>query len=44
MIQQSGVSYKNVIDLPPGEFLVRMVVRDNNTGRTGAVNTLLKVQ
>ena len=44
VIQQSGVSYKHSIDLPPGEFLVRMVVRDNNTGRTGAVNTLLKVQ
>jgi len=44
MIQQSGISYKNLIDLPTGEFLVRMVVRDNNTGRTGAVNTLLTVQ
>ena len=44
MIQQAGVTYKNTLDLPPGEYLVRMVVRDNNTGRTGAVNTLLTVQ
>jgi hypothetical protein len=44
MIQSSGISYKFAIDLPPGEFLVRLVVRDNNTGRTGAVNSLLTVQ
>jgi len=44
MIQQEGISYKNKIELPPGEYLVRFVVRDNNTGRTGAANSLLKVQ
>lgn len=44
MIQQSGISYKYAIDLPPGEYLVRIVVRDNNTGRTGAANSLLKVE
>jgi VWFA-related protein len=44
MIQQSGITYKNTIDLPPGEYLVRFVVRDNITGRTGAANSLLKVQ
>jgi VWFA-related protein len=44
MIQKTGVSYTNTIDLPLGVYLVRMVVHDNNTGRTGAVNTLLKVQ
>jgi hypothetical protein len=43
-IQKSGITYKNTLDLPPGEYLVRIVVRDNNTGRTGAVNSLLKVQ
>lgn len=43
-IQQAGVVYKNFIELPPGEFLVRIVVRDNNTGRTGAANSLLKVE
>ena len=43
-IQKSGITYKNTLDLPPGEYLVRIVVRDNNTGRNGAVNSLLKVQ
>lgn len=44
LIQKAGISYKNSIDLSPGEYLVRVVVRDNLTGRTGAANTLLKVQ
>jgi VWFA-related protein len=44
MIQQEGISYKNKIELPPGEYLVRFVVRDNNTGRTGAANSLLNVE
>ena len=43
-IQQSGISYKNSMDLAPGEYMVRLVVRDNLTGRTGGVSTLLKVQ
>jgi VWFA-related protein len=43
-IQTSGITYKNAIDLPSGDYLVRIVVRDNNTGRTGAANSLLKVQ
>jgi hypothetical protein len=44
LIQKAGISYKNSIDLSPGEYLVRIVVRDNISGRTGAANTLLKVQ
>lgn len=43
-IQQGGITYKNTLDLPPGEYLVRFVVRDNLTGRTGAANSLLKVE
>lgn len=44
LIEKSGIDYKNALDLPPGEYLVRFVVRDNLTGRTGAANSLLKVQ
>lgn len=44
MIEQAGITYKNTLDLPPGEYLVRFVVRDNLTGRTGAANSLLNVQ
>lgn len=42
-IQQAGITYKNSLDLAPGDYMVRLVVRDNLTGRTGAVSTLLKV-
>ncbi len=44
MIVQGGITYKNALNLPPGEYLVRFVVRDNLTGRTGAANSLLKVE
>jgi hypothetical protein len=44
LIEKSGITYKNTLDLPPGDYLVRFVVRDNLTGRTGAANSLLKVQ
>lgn len=43
-IEQSGITYNYTLDLPPGEYLVRFVVRDNNTGRTGAANSFLKVE
>jgi VWFA-related protein len=44
MIQRAGLTYKNSLDLAPGQYLVRIVVRDNNTGKTGAVNSLITVQ
>lgn len=44
MIEKSGITYKNSLELPKGEYLVRIVVRDNLTGRTGAANSLLKVR
>ena len=44
MIQQEGISYKNKIELSPGEYLVRFVIRDNLTGKTGAANSLLTVE
>jgi VWFA-related protein len=44
VIQQAGISYKNALDLPSGEYMVRVVVRDNNTGRLGSISTLLKVE
>jgi VWFA-related protein len=43
MIRAEGLTYKHTVELP-GEYLVRFVVRDNLTGRTGAVNSLLKVE
>jgi VWFA-related protein len=42
-IESAGIDYKNVIALPPGDYLVRLVVRDSNTGRMGSATTLVKV-
>ena len=42
-IESSGIDYKNAMSLPPGDYLVRLVVRDSNTGRMGSATTLVKV-
>jgi VWFA-related protein len=43
-IRQKGVAYHGAIDLAPGEYTVRFVVRDNLSGRTGSVAAPLKVE
>jgi len=43
-IQQTGVSYTNKLRLEPGRYAVRVVVRDNQTGRMGSTTTMLDVQ
>jgi hypothetical protein len=43
-IRQDGVGYKGVIDLVPGEYTVRFVVRDNLSGSVGSVAAPLKVE
>ena len=42
-IRESGITYTNSLDLPPGEYSVRVVVRDNLNGRMGSVLAPLKV-
>jgi VWFA-related protein len=42
-VQSQGVSYKNVLTLPPGQYEVHIVVRDNLKGSLGSVATSLKV-
>ncbi len=37
-----GVKYSGEIELPPGEYTVRFVVRDNLSGRMGTVSAPLK--
>jgi hypothetical protein len=44
LIRQRGVIYKGGLDLAPGEYTVRFVVRDDLNGRTGSVSGPLKVQ
>jgi VWFA-related protein len=43
-IQKNGINYSNRLDLPPGDYGVWFVVRDNISGRTGSAVMPLKVQ
>jgi VWFA-related protein len=43
-IRQNGVGYRGALDLAPGEYTVRFVVRDNLSGRVGSVAAPLKVE
>lgn len=42
-IDTAGIHYKNAMDLAPGKYVVRLVIRDNNTGRIGSATTLVEV-
>jgi VWFA-related protein len=43
-IRQKGVAYSGALDLVPGEYTVRFVVRDDLSGRIGSVAAPLKVE
>ena len=43
-IQAEGINYTNKLAVPPGEYGVWFVLRDNPSGRTGSVSVPLKVQ
>jgi len=42
-IRSDGITYKGALDLPPGQYTVRFVVRDNLSGRMGSVAAPLAV-
>jgi VWFA-related protein len=42
--RQKGITYNGALDLAPGEYTVRFVVRDDLTGRVGSVAAPLKVE
>ena len=42
-IKTDGIFYANSFDLPPGDYQVRFVVRDNLSGRIGSVTAPLTV-
>jgi VWFA-related protein len=42
-IKAEGIFYKNALELPPGTYQVRFVVRDNLSGRIGSVTAPLTV-
>ena len=43
-IRKNGVAYSGFLDLAPGEYTVRFVVRDDLSGRIGSVAAPLKVE
>jgi hypothetical protein len=42
-LRASGLGYRNVLELAPGTYNVRFVVRDNLSGRIGSITTPLTV-
>lgn len=42
-IQSGGIDYRNSMALTAGRYLVRIVVRDNATGRMGSASTLVQI-
>jgi VWFA-related protein len=42
-IQHNGMTYRNGLQLPPGEYIVRFVVRDSLGNRMGSVAAPIKV-
>ncbi len=43
-IEANGMTYVSDLEVTPGEYAVRVVVRDNFTGRLGSVTAPLRVQ
>jgi VWFA-related protein len=43
-IRQKGVAFRGALDLAPGKYTVRFVVRDDLSGRIGSVAAPLKVE
>jgi hypothetical protein len=43
VVRQIGIVYPGSLDLAPGDYTVRFVVRDNLSGRVGSVAAPLKV-
>jgi VWFA-related protein len=41
MVKAHGVGYKNSLELPPGDYTVKFVVRDRLSGRVGSVSAPL---
>ena len=44
VLRDAGVVYRGALDLAPGEYTVRFVVRDDLSGRIGSVAAPLKVE
>ncbi len=42
-IRHDGFTYQNTLELAPGEYTVRFIVRDNLSGRIGSLSAPLKL-
>lgn len=42
-VKAQGISYHNLFEVSPGQYMVRMIVRDNLTGNIGSVSAPLTV-
>jgi hypothetical protein len=42
-LRASGIDMKNALELGPGQYAVRIVIRDNVTGKVGSVTAPLTV-
>ena len=43
IVKEQGVSFKKVLDLAPGQYSVRLLVRDNLSGKVGSLTAPLTV-
>ncbi len=43
-VQQSGLPYRIDLDLPPGEYQMRLAVRDSQSGSLGSIDVPLSLQ
>jgi VWFA-related protein len=43
IVKSEGIHYKTMMELPPGQYMVKLVVRDNLSGRIGSVSAPLTV-
>jgi hypothetical protein len=43
-IRANGIDYRNQVELPLGKYKVRVVVRDNLTGRTGSLSATIEIK
>jgi len=43
-VRENGITYRNVIELPPGDYNVRFVIRDVMSGRMGSVSAPIVVE
>jgi hypothetical protein len=44
VVKAHGVGYKNTLELPPGDYTVRFVVRDKISGKVGSVSVPLTIK